>query len=257
MSVRWLVFGVWGLAALSAAAWGLKLSARPEPVPAQASVAGVAPLGGGDWSRVLGASTTPAQSAAPQAPPDSARFQLVGVAAPKGPADGQGVALLVVDGKPARAYRQGAAIDERLLVRRIEQRRVTIGLRDAEGTFDLELPPQPPPATGVPAGLAAPGGPMAGLPGMPRPGAAIGLPVPGQALGAAPPAMPGALPQGGVAVPPMAGQGVPQPVQALTPEQAEQVARRTRRTVPLVAPNPVETLPGEQPPPTGGGRDRR
>lgn len=226
MSARWLVFGVWGLAAFSATAWGLKLAARPEPVPAQAVVANIAPLAGGDWSRVLGTSAAPAQSAAAEPPPpplDSARFQLVGVVAPRRPADGQGVAMLVVDGKPARAYRQGAAIDERLRVQRIEQRRVTIGLRGTEGGFDLELHPLPPPATGVPGA-----------------------------------AMPGALPvQGGAVAPALAGQVLPQPGQTLTPEQSEQLTRRTRRTVPMESPSPAETQTGGQAVPTRDVRDRR
>lgn len=234
MSVRWLVFGVWGLAALSAVAWGLKLMARPEPVPAQAAVAQVAPPAGGEWSGLLGASATPVAdaAAAPPPPADSARFQLVGLAAPRGPADGQGVALLVVDGKPARAYRQGAAIDERLVVRRIEPRRVTIAARTGEGQFELELQPLPPPATGVPVALA-------GAPG------ATATPMPGQQ-----PGMPG--------MPPAGVPGLPQTVQPITPDQAAQLARRPQRAMPLTAPvQQLDTLPAEQPPPGGDGRDRR
>lgn len=246
MSVRWLVFGVWGLAALSAVAWGLKLMARPEPVPGQATVAQVAPPAGGDWSRLLGASARPAaEAAAPPPPPDSARFQLVGLAAPRGPADGQGVALLVVDGKPARAYRQGASIDDRLVVRRIEPRRVTIGARTGEGEFDLELQPLPPPATGVPVA-------MAGAPGAAMPAGAAVPPSP-----AMPgiPGMPGAAPGIGPAVLPTV---MPQAVQPLTPEQAAQMARRPQRAMPMTAPvQQLDTLPGEHTPLTGDGRDRR
>lgn len=153
MLARFAAFWVWALVAGSAVFWGLRLSARPLPVPPQAGLAQPAPPATGNWSRVLGAEPPPpaqAQAAAP--PPESSRFQLLGLAAPRGAGAG-GVALIAVDGKPARAYRSGATVDGDLVVQSLQLRSVALGPRGGAARLTLELPLVPPPATGKPGGL--------------------------------------------------------------------------------------------------------
>jgi general secretion pathway protein C len=87
---------------------------------------------------------------------------LLGVMAPKaGPkaeASGQGVALIAVDGKPAKAFAVGARLDNDLVLQAVSLRTASIG--PPEGgvvSVKLEIPLLPPPATGTlpPGGAAA------------------------------------------------------------------------------------------------------
>ncbi len=181
--------------AAAAVAWGLKLTATPLLAPPQTVVAAPSLAPGGDWSRLFGAAppppAAPAAADAPPPPPESSRFQLIGVVAPRSPAAAsQGVALIAVDGKTPRAYRVGAVIDGDQVLRAVQQRAVSIGPRRGEPTMTLELPPLPPPATGVPApamaGAPVPAAPVIGAPGrvlvpplMPQPAVA---PMPGPAM---------------------------------------------------------------------------
>ena len=138
---RWIVagstFGLWALVAASAVYWGLKLGARPGGAatvapaarpPVAADPAAVA--------RLLGAN--PSTAAAPT-PSMASRFVLVGVAAD---ASHLGAALISVDGKPARPYRVGSAVDEGLVLQAVEARRAVLAA-SAQGLalFTLELPP--------------------------------------------------------------------------------------------------------------------
>lgn len=138
---RWAVqgatFALWGLAAVSAVAWGLKLTApaaslAPAPVPGRAAntpdPAAIA--------RLLGSS--PAALAAP-APSVASRFQLVGLADQLGRRD---IALIAVDGKPARPFRVGSHVDEGLVLQAVEGRRALLGpAAEGPATVTLELPP--------------------------------------------------------------------------------------------------------------------
>ena len=157
MWARWSTFLVWALVAASGVFWGLKLAASPLAAPPQTVLAQAAPAAGGDWSRLFGAEPPPpAAAAAPAPPPESSRFQLIGVLAPRpAAARSQGVARIAVDGKPARAYRVGAVIDGEHVLQAVQARAVAIGPRQGPATIALELPPLPPPATGVPAAAAA------------------------------------------------------------------------------------------------------
>lgn len=174
MFARLSAFVVWALVAAAAVAWGLKLTASPLSAPPQTVVAAPSAAPGGDWSRLFGAAPPPpaelAAADAPPPPPESSRFQLIGVVAPKSSsAVSQGVALIAVDGKTPRAYRVGAVIDGDQVLRAVQQRAVSIGPRRGEPTLTLELPPLPPPATGVPGSPNAAGpspvAPVIGMPG--------------------------------------------------------------------------------------------
>lgn len=133
-----LTFVLAALAAASAVAWGLKLAARPSatPVPVTPARAAVA-ADPAALARLLG--SMPSALGTPAAPSLASRFQLVGVAAR---ASHTGVALISVDGKPARPYRVGANIDEGLVLQSVEGRRALIGPPGkAPPVLTLELPP--------------------------------------------------------------------------------------------------------------------
>ncbi|RYY52355.1 MAG: hypothetical protein EOO24_65305, partial [Comamonadaceae bacterium] len=96
---------VWALAAASIVFWGLRLAAPSDALapPAVASApAAVDPVAVG---RLLGAVDAPVVAAA--TPDAASRFALLGVIADP---DGQGAALIAVDGKPARPFRVGAKL---------------------------------------------------------------------------------------------------------------------------------------------------
>ena len=97
----------------------------------------------------------------------AARVQLLGVVAPRGSSNGPGVALLVVDGKPARAFKTGYAVDGDLIVQTVSQQGVEIGPRGGAVALSLELPLMQAAATGSlpPPGMEMSGG-AGGPPGM-------------------------------------------------------------------------------------------
>lgn len=177
-----MTLGIWTLVAAAAVAWGLKVAVRPEPVPAGTAVADTAPVLQADLTRLLGADPLPA-AAAPEAAvepaPESSRFTLLGVVAPRGPGAGRsagGVALIAVDERPPRAFRVGAAVDGETVLQSVSQRGVELGPRGGPASVALQLPPPEPPATGtlptaaVPAYAQPPRAP-APVPPFARPGA--------------------------------------------------------------------------------------
>jgi general secretion pathway protein C len=184
MVSRWTALLVWALVAACGVFWGLKLFAQPLTAPPQTQVAAPAVATGGDLSRLFGAEPPPpVAAAAPPPPPESSRFQLIGVlAAPSAAAQSQGVALIAVDGKLPRAFKVGAVIDGEHVLKSVQPRAVAIGPRNGVATVSLELPPLPPPATGVPTpvmGVAAPGA-MPAQVFVPPPGApVVGTPIVG------------------------------------------------------------------------------
>lgn len=197
MLLRSLTFGVWALVAASAVAWGVKLMARPLPVPPGTAVATSTVATAADLTPLFGAKALPPEAQAeapPPPPPESSRFQLIGVVAARHAARAQGVALIAVDGKTPRAYRVGAVVDGDLVLQAVHARAATIGPRGGVALVSLELPPLPPPSTGVPG--------AASLGAAPPPNG-IGLPVPGtfrpgppavQPVPMAQPGMPSAIP---------------------------------------------------------------
>jgi general secretion pathway protein C len=160
MTARWWAFGVWALVAACAAYWGLRLFAPGRAVPPEAVVAPTGASPRGDLARLLGADPVPqTEEAAPA--PTNARFQLLGVVAPRhDPASREGVALIAVDGKPPRAYRVGAAVEGETVLQSVRARGASLGPRGGVVQVSLEIPPPPAAATGTlpPAG-GAPGGP--------------------------------------------------------------------------------------------------
>ena len=131
---------LWGLAGASGVFWGLRLSTPPDaPVPravAGAAVAVPEPLA---LSRLLGGS--PAETVLAALPAASSRFVLRGVVADR---DGQGAALVAVDGKPARPFRVGGQLTEGYVLQSVTVRAATLGARvDGVPALTLQLPVPP------------------------------------------------------------------------------------------------------------------
>jgi general secretion pathway protein C len=151
MWVRASVFAVWSLAALSAAFWGLRFFAAPVPLPPQTSVVTLDSASRGDLVRVLGPDPVVDAEPAPAGdePVADGRFALLGVVSPRGGSAAAGVALIAVDGQPPRAYRVGAKVEDRIVLKTVAHNRVTLGPQDGAATVALELAPPVPAATGA------------------------------------------------------------------------------------------------------------
>jgi general secretion pathway protein C len=169
----------WAAAAAAAVYWGLRLSGPVGAAPAAAPPpAPVAAVDAASLARLLGALPGPA------APPPSSlasRMQLQGVIADRRQG---GTALIAVDGKPARPYRAGVAIEPGLVVLALGHRSATLGASGGPAAATLEMPPLPTVASSAPASGGASAVPM--LPTAP------GAP---PAYGAAPATQPLVLPQ--------------------------------------------------------------
>ena len=146
MTSRLSALLVWGLAAASAVFWALRLFGSPLPVPPQGQVVLPGNVLSGELSRLLGAAPVAAPATVVPAPDAAARFRLTGVVATRAarmatsPA-APGWALIAIDGKPARAFRVGEALDAGVMLRSVGLRSARLGAPDGAGEFVLELPP--------------------------------------------------------------------------------------------------------------------
>ncbi|MDQ6639592.1 MAG: hypothetical protein M3Z15_08000 [Pseudomonadota bacterium] len=231
MFARLSAFVIWSLVAATAVFWALRLAASPPPVPPYAVAVGNSVAMRGDLSRLFGAPqrATALAQATPEAP---SRFKLVGVMAPRSIAAqaeaGHGLALIAVDGKPARAYAVGARLDSDLVLQSVGLRTASIGPAQGARSVLLELPALAPPNSGVlpPPGSAAP------VPAAATKMQAAQAALAAQAAQSAQGAVPGAPP----------ALGLPQ---APILQPAQDVSSQ----LPLAAPSPGPNLP------VPGGRD--
>lgn len=179
MASRLFALLVWAAVAASLAFWGLRWIARPAGVPYNASSVTLDGGAHGDSRRLLTgpAATTPGTAVVDMgaAATLSARLKLLGVIAPRSGTD-QGVALLSIDGKPARAVRVGGVIDGDMTLLAINQRGAQIGPGQGPVLVSLDLPALPSPSTGS---LPPPTGVVNGSTPMPLSGGAGG-PMAGQ-----------------------------------------------------------------------------
>lgn len=214
MTARLFAFVIWAAVAASVVAWITRLAASPQPVPTFAVPVAQSGAARGDASRLLGREelrSANASAAPPAESPVSSRYRLLGVVAPReGSGSAAAVALIAIEGKPARPLRVGARVDDDLVLLSVDRRGAGLGPSGGEPTVKLELPERPPPATGVPAptlGPASPAAQPAVVPPMPpslppavepvAPQAVPGVPqralgAPGTSPGVAP-AQPGAV----------------------------------------------------------------
>jgi general secretion pathway protein C len=172
---RVLSFTVWLVVAASAVFWGLRLAAKPQGVPPRAVAAGMSVAVGGDTARVFGAEAAPSAEPEPETVAAPSRFQLVGVVAPRQPgASDVGLALIALDGKPAKAYRVGSRVDGETVLQAVHARGAQLGPLGGPAAMRLELAALPPPSTGVPG---APGSDPKPAPAV-APGWSPGMPSP-------------------------------------------------------------------------------
>ena len=171
MSARLTAFVVWAAVAASAMFWLLRLVASSPSAPAHTVTVATATTARGDLARVLGAPPQPvAGTPVANEPALASRFKLLGVAAPRQGGEQVGVALIAVDGKPARGYRVGAPVDGPIVLQSVSARGASLGPTGAAPQLTLELPALPGPATssrppGAAAGAVAPAPPGLALPG--------------------------------------------------------------------------------------------
>lgn len=199
---RWFTLFVWAAVAASALFWALKLVVKAPQAPPQVQVAGSAVAAGTDLSRLLGVDApVPVAAAAPE-PAADARFNLVGVLSPRAAqAVREGVALIAVDGKPARAFRVGAVVDGQNVLQSVNARGAALGPRDGPSLIALKIAPPNAAATGqLPSAYQPSALPGAGVqrPGLPQTMPPVSLQQPAQQ--APPQLVPQAVP------PPSVGQ---------------------------------------------------
>ena len=133
-------FAVWALVAASSVYWGLKLSSNSSAQAAPLATRTPAATDPAAVARLLGANPS-AASTAPVASLAS-RFVLIGVVA--SPSHG-GAALIAIDGKPAKPFQVGGAVDEGLVLQSVDARRAVLGAStDGPATVTLELPRRSP-----------------------------------------------------------------------------------------------------------------
>jgi general secretion pathway protein C len=91
-------------------------------------------------ARLLGQAD--AQVEATATPDAASRFRLIGIIAS---GSGRGVALVSIDGKPPKPYRQGSQLEEGWMLQSVEPRRIALAT-DAKAPVGLrlELPPRQP-----------------------------------------------------------------------------------------------------------------
>ncbi len=226
MVSRILALLVWAAVAASAAHWGLRWFVKPAPMPPGTGAVSMTSVPRGDIVKLLsGPAPAPDEVQMPsQQAALAGRVQLLGVVAPRGSSNAPGVALLVVDGKPARAFKTGYTVDGDLVVQTVSQRGVQIGPRGGPAALNLELPLMQPAATGSLPPPGAMGGPVGGGPidgGMPG-GAPNTFPAPDNFIPPEQMPPPGA---GGMAETPIEGADSA-PQQAAPPQAGASNSRR-------------------------------
>lgn len=175
------------LVAASATFWALRLSAPRAPL-VQAAAGDAAtqalPVDASRLSALLGATVpgnNPAPAAAPAAAELASRFVITGVVASP---SAQGVALIAVDGQPAKPYRVGAVIVEGVMLQSVAPRKAVLAAsRRGPVLLTLEL-------------ALATQGPVAPTAALATPALTPAIPVPPPAS-INPAMMPAALPKPG------------------------------------------------------------
>ena len=157
MLARFCAFVTWALVAATVVFWGLRLVVRPTPAPAYTLAVGDSTVIQGDLARLLGSSEVRSVAAPVPAVEAPSRFRLLGVMALRAnAADRGGVALIAVDGKPARAFAVGTRLDDDLMLSAVSLRSASIAPVRGGTSLTLEMPPLTSAATGalVPIGGA-------------------------------------------------------------------------------------------------------
>lgn len=129
---------LWALAGLSVVYWGLRLSSPPSGPQAAVAPAPAVVADGASVARLLGGGAVAPVVAAPS----EGRMRLVGVLA--GRQSGRGVALIALDGKPAKPYRVGATVDEGLVLQSVGSYEARLGAaHSGPAVITLEMARKP------------------------------------------------------------------------------------------------------------------
>jgi general secretion pathway protein C len=138
MSSRWTGFFIWALVAACTAFWAMKIFAATRPVPPGAQAPQVV-AANGPMERLFGAVAVPT-SPTNTPPPESSRFQLVGVIAPPAGTAPGGYAVVSLDNQPARTWRVGATVDGNTSLLSVSKRGAEFGPQGGPTAFSLQLP---------------------------------------------------------------------------------------------------------------------
>jgi general secretion pathway protein C len=188
MKVRLLAFVIWAAVAASAVFWLLRLWTSSPTAPPYTVPVATSATTRSDLTAVLGAPPAATPAAVPVEPALASRFKLLGVAAPRDGGDSAGLALIAVDGKPARGFKVGTVIDGELVLQSVHPRGAALGTKGAAPAVSLELPPvagaQSSPRSTPSSGLSLPGsGPIVSVPtSIVPPPQNAGVPLPGMRL---------------------------------------------------------------------------
>lgn len=146
-SVRLGTLALWAAAGASVVFWGLRLSGPQGSLPVPPVAPAPLALDAMALARLLGAVPSAVAPAAPVAAVAS-RFALVGVLS--GRQSGGGAALIAIDGKPAKTFRVGAAVDEGLVLQALQPRQAQLGASmGGPATVTLDIPLKPAQPTGL------------------------------------------------------------------------------------------------------------
>ncbi len=203
MQTRLLAFVIWAAVAASAVFWLLRLWSSSPTAPPYTTTPSLTPASRSDLTPVFGAPPVAATPAARTEPALASRFKLLGVAAPRESGSEIGLALIAVDGKPARGFKVGAAVDGDMVLQSVHPRGAALGPSGAAPAVSLELP-------ALPGALG--GGRPASMGDTPPPGAGLigTLPPVPTAIVPPPPPLPGMVP--GLRPPESGESNEPQPV---------------------------------------------
>ena len=131
---------LWLAAGLSAGYWGLQAWGRSPVTPVPASASAPPVVDTVLLARALGALPVVAPLAA-AAPATASRYALQGVVAV---GTARGVALIAVDGQPARPFRLGAEVAAGLVLQAVTAQQVRLGgAVNGPTTITLDMPSQP------------------------------------------------------------------------------------------------------------------
>jgi general secretion pathway protein C len=134
-AASWVAGLLWCAAALSAGYWFWLFPQGPQPVHSTvvSSATQAVPASATQLPRALGLVSTESVST-----PDASRLSLLGVIA--GP-NGQGSALIALDGQPPKPFRVGQTVSDGLVLQSLGPRRALLGAAvDGPALRELQLP---------------------------------------------------------------------------------------------------------------------
>ena len=154
MLIKLITFFIWVGVSASGVYWGIPLTASPRDTN-QALIAS-SPEPQGNWIAVLGEKRTPPEP--PKSSISANQFKLLGLAAATQSGQNHGVALMTFQDQPARSYKVGSKINDKLVVLDISKQKVTIGLAEDPKNekehiyLEAALLPEPEPSKEPPSG---------------------------------------------------------------------------------------------------------